>query len=168
MAPRALVLVVVLVLGLHAAGCPKAFECGGLSTDPPGDVAQGKAKATRSDNAAFAVDATWGPGSNASIDMGGLDLTVAKDETGTDFDSLVADGAFPICVPLASRSDSSGVANLLASPHAFISDATHTGDVAVLGLDGDFLQGRFKVDMVSSDGASTLSFTDGAFQARRR
>jgi hypothetical protein len=164
----ALVVAVVVVVPAFAGGCPKSLDCGGLSSEPPADLADGKAKAVRSDNAAFDEDATWAPGSNASVDMGGLDLTVAKDETGTPFDDLVGDGAFPICVPLASRSDTTGVANLLASPHSFLSDATHTGNVALLQLDGDLLLGRFAVDMVSSDGAQTLSFTDGAFSARRR
>ncbi len=155
-----------LVTAGLTAGCPKAVDCGGLSTDPP-DVADGKGTATRSDGAAFDGTASWGPGSNASVDVGVLDMVIAVDETGTDLDTLVGDGAFPICVPQASRSDKSGAANLLEGG-SFITDDAHTGDVLLLGVDGDILTGRFAFDMVSGDGASTLSFTDGAFKATRR
>src|ERR1044071_565028 len=118
--------IVAVVVSL-ASGCPKVVDCGGLSNDPP-TVDGGKGTATRSDGAPFNEGATWAPGTSASIDIGVLDMIIAKDETGSDFDTLTGDGAFPICIPLAERGASSGAANLLEGS-SFVSDASHTGDV---------------------------------------
>ena len=57
-----------------------------------------------------------------------------------------------------------GQANLVDG--GFVTDATHTGGVAILGKDGDTLIGRFSFDLVS--GAGQLSFTDGAFRLPQR
>jgi len=156
----------VVVVVAYASGCPKVVDCGGLSNDPP-TVDDGKGTATRSDGDAFNEQASWAPGTSASIDIGLLDMIIAKDETGSDFDTLTSDGAFPICIPLGEQSGTTGKANLLEG-NSIVSDATHTGNVLVIALDGNFLVGRFNAELVSSDGASTIEFTDGAFKATRR
>ncbi len=38
----------------------------------------------------------------------------------------------------------------------------------ILGVDGDILSGRFAMDLVSSDGSTTLTFSDGSFKAKRQ
>jgi hypothetical protein len=157
---------VAAVVVVLAAGCPRAVECGGLSSDAP-SVDAGKGKATRSDGADFTNEAaSWESGGSASVDVGVLDMIIAKDATGTDFDSLVADGALPICIPQAARSDTSGAANLVEG--GFVTDATHTGNVLVISVDADNMLGRFAMELVSPDGTSTLTFSDGEFNAARR
>jgi hypothetical protein len=149
-----------------AAGCPgfPAQFCD-LSTATP-DVADGTGQATRSDGASFTgQDASWAPGSNGSVTVGLLDMITAKDQTGTDTEQLIADGAFPICVTLAERSDTSGSA--LFNDGGFASNADHTGNVVIIGEEGGFLLGRFQVDLADGSNAN-LSFTDGQFKARRR
>jgi hypothetical protein len=163
---RPVVVVLSLAALAPALGCPVTPECGGLSTEVP-DVGDGRGQAERADGEPFDEDASWAPGSNASVTIGLLDMIVAKDATGTDLDTLLEDGALPICVPLADRSDSSGNAVYNESP-GFVSDAAHTGNVFILEKDGDFLVGRFQVDLVNSGSAQTLSFDDGVFRARRR
>jgi hypothetical protein len=59
---------------------------------------------------------------------------------------LIEAAAFPICVPIGDRSETSGSANLVGG--GFVSDATHTGGVAILGREGDTLLGRFAFDLV--------------------
>jgi hypothetical protein len=153
-----------------SSGCVKAFDCGGLSTDAP-NVESGKGSATRSDNGAVSGNATWASGSFAAVDItlgGAFDLPISKDVTGTDLDSLVSDGAFPICIGFADNSGTTREAQLQNSP-TFLTDATHTGNAALLKLEGNNLVGRFVVHLVSSQDASkTLDVTDGAFNATRR
>ena len=156
----------LLLLPLLALGCPAnlASVCD-LPTDLPTDVDDGRGKATRSDGAAFNELASWSPGTNASVDVGLLDMILAKDETGTDFDQLVGDNAFPFCVRLGARGDKTGQAD--DNESASVSDATHTGGVAVLKLDANTLIGRFQVTVVNSGTGAVISFTDGAFKAHR-
>ena len=155
---------------LLASGCPSTFDCGGISTDAP-TVDTGRGTATRSDNGAVTGAAQWQSGSFASVDItlgDALDLGVAKDVTGTDLDSLVSDGAFPICIGFGEANGTDQSALLLSSP-SFKSDAAHTGHAALLKLDGNELIGRFTVQLVDSQDASkTLDITDGAFSATRR
>ena len=148
------------------AGCPNfPSEMCGVSTAAP-DVADGTGEATRSDGDAFtSQDASWAPGSSASVTVGLLDMIIAKDQTGTDTENLIADGAFPICVTLGERSESSGSA--LLNGGSFASDAGHNGAVVIIAEEGGFLAGRFEVDLLDGGGAN-LSFTDGQFKARRR
>ena len=165
-----LLLAFVCPIAVLASGCPKAFDCGGLSTDlPTGDA--GKGSATRSDNGQVSGNATWASGSFAAVDItlgDALDLGLAKDVTGTDLDSLVSDGAFPICVGFADAGTTTQSALLLSSP-SFKSDATHTGNAALLKLDGNNLIGRFVVHLVNSqDATKTLDISDGVFNATRR
>lgn len=151
---------------LALSGCPGfPSEFCDLSTAAP-DVSDSTGTATRSDGEAFSgVDASWAPGSSASVTLGLLDLTIAKDENGVDSEDLIADGAFPICVRLAERSETSGSA--LLNGGSFATDASHTGSVVIIGEEGGFLLGRFEVDLQDGSGAN-LSFTDGQFKARRR
>lgn len=155
---------IVVTVALAASGCPKAVDCGGLSEAEP-DVAEGKGTATRSDGVAFSKDAFWSPGTNASIDVGTLDMKVANDETGSSFDQLVADGALPICVPLAERAANAGAGNFVET--GAVTDASHTGHVLIIKNDGTLLTARFAMDLKQPDG-STLSFTDGKVRARRQ
>lgn len=136
-----------------------------ISTAAP-DVADGTGEATRSDGDAFSgQDASWAPGSSGSVTLGLLDMVIAKDQTGTDTEDLIADGAFPFCVTLAERSETSGSA--LLNGGSFQTNADHTGSVVISGEEGGFLLGRFEVDLADGSGTS-LSFTDGQFKARRR
>lgn len=153
----------LLPLALFLGGCPAELDaiCGVPTTAP--DVPDGRGTAQQ-DGASFDEQASWSPGSNASITIGDLDMIVAVDETGTSFDQLLEDGALPFCVPLGERSEKSGSANLVS--RGLVSDATHTGGVAVLAKEGDILVGRFAVDVAG--GGETVSFTEGQFRAKRR
>jgi hypothetical protein len=62
------------------------------------------------------------------------------------------------------RGEDSGQANLVEG--GFVTDATHTGGVAILGKEGDNLIGRFSFELVSGDGE--LSFDDGVFNVPQR
>lgn len=148
------------------SACPVfPSEVCGISTAQP-NVADGTGQATRSDGDAFTgQDASWAPGSSASVTVGLLDMIIAKDQTGTDTEDLIADAAFPICVKLAERSETSGSA--LLNGGSFQSSADHTGAIAIIDEEGGFLLGRFAVDLTDGSGAN-LSFSDGQFKARRR
>jgi hypothetical protein len=152
---------------MFASGCPAAFECGGLSKDPPTDVSTGKGFATRSDGATLNGAASWSSGSLGSVDVASLDMGIAKDVTGSDLDTLVSDGAFPICISLGAPGTNSQAANLLESP-SLESDATHTGNLALVKLNGNELLGRFQVNMTAANGAKTVNITNGEFSATRR
>ena len=151
---------------LLLSACPVfPSEVCGISTAAP-DVGDGVGEATRSDGASFSdQDASWAPGSSASVTVGLLDMIIAKDQTGTDTEDLIADGAFPICVKLAERSETSGSA--LLNGGSFQSNADHTGAVVISDEEGGFLLGRFAVDLTDGSGAN-LSFSDGQCKARRR
>jgi hypothetical protein len=159
--------VVVVPVVLSSACPPPVAEVCGLSSTPPStdDVADGRGKATRSDGAAFDVEGTWAPAPASSLVLGTLSMVMQFDETGTAVDELVADGAFPICVPQGERSETSGQANLVDG--GFVTDATHDGGLAILGKDGDLLLGRFAFTLVDQSGA-TLSFEDGVFRVPQR
>jgi hypothetical protein len=94
-----------------------------------------------------------------------LDMIIANDETGGIVDDLIADGAFPICVPQEARSETAGSANLVDG--GFVTDATHKGGVAILAKEGDLLVGRFGFDLIAGDG-TTLTFSEGAFRVPQR
>jgi hypothetical protein len=162
---RILIPVLVVVVAL-ASGCPAAFDCGGLAKEPPTEVSTGKGFATRSDNVTLNGTATWASGTFGAVDVGGLDMPIAHDVTGTALDSLVSDGAFPICVALSEAGSSSSVAQLFGTP-TFKTDASHTGNVALDKLDGEQLLGRFAVNLVSTDGSTTVEVTNGVFSATR-
>lgn len=160
---RAALAIPLVLLGATACDGGVSEVCG-LSTDLP-EVDPGFGAAARSDGQPFNTQASWAPGANASVTIGTLDMIVAKDESGSDFDTLVEDGALPFCVPLGERSPASGNA-VLASPSG-VTNAEQTGGVAILALEGDVLVGRFVVDLALTRGG-TLSFIDGIFRARRR
>ncbi len=152
----------LLPLGLGlTSGCPgPVAESCGQSTALP-NVDDGVGEATRSDGEAFREEGTWAPAPSSSIVLGTLTMTITNDETGGVVDDLIADGAFPICVPMAERSETSGQANLVDV--GLVTDATHTGGLAILGKEGDTLIGRFSFDLTGD-----LSFDDGAFSVPQR
>jgi hypothetical protein len=155
----------VAVVALCSA-CPNqpSESCGQPTTLPTDDdVADGRGTATRSDGEAFDEAGTWNAQS-LSITIGTLDMIVTDDEVGDDVADLIEAAAFPICIPIGERSETSGSANLVDG--GFVSDASHTGGVAILGKDGDTLLGRFSFDLAA--GATTLSFSDGAFRVPQR
>lgn len=148
------------------AGCAEEPEevCG-FDADAP-KTKDGKGSATRSDDEDFTdVAATWSPGANGAVIMGVLSLTIPKDETGADTEQLIADGAFPICIPLGQRGEKSGSANYVDD--GYVSDAEHTGMVALYEEDGGILRGRFEAAMYSEAVDKELSFTDGVFAAEQ-
>ena len=158
---RSLAALVVATLG---AGCPTVSNQCPLPNTAP-DVASGRGEATRSDSAAFNEDASWLPGGLGSVDIGLLSMTIDVDQTGSAVDDLIADAAFPICIPLAEQSATSGSANFIDG--GFITDAAHTGGLLLISNDSDVLAGRFAVDLGNNRGEE-LSFSTGQFRARRR
>jgi hypothetical protein len=155
-----------LLLLLVLAGCPNIpAEVCGLSTTLPDNLADGRGSATRSDGEDFSNEAaSWTPDGDDSLTIGVLDFFIAKETTGLDTEQLIADGAFPICVPLAERSNTSGAANLVSD--GLVTDASHTGGVAILDEDNGFLIGRFEAEL--ANGNAEVAFTDGVFKASRR
>lgn len=157
------------VVCFFVGGCPGPVEeiCGQSTALP--DVASGVAEATRSDGAAFNADAgSWALAPSSSVVIGTLTMIMANDEAGLVVDDLIADGAFPICVPQGARSETSGQANLSDASDSFVTDDAHDGGLALLGKEGDDLIGRFGFDMVSGDGSTTLTLSDGAFRLPQR
>ena len=159
----------VLSLPLVAAflaACPGPPDtvCGQSSTPPTADdVTEGNGRATRSDGAAFDFAGSWSP--NASdVVIGTLTMEMPVDESGLKTTDLIADGAFPICVPMGARSETSGRALL---PPTFGTDNNTSGGLAILDKDGDTLFGRFSFEMTDS-GGTTVSFDDGAFIVDQR
>ncbi len=151
---------------LLCSACPPPSEVCGLTTTPPTDaeVAEGRGKATRSDGQPFDAPGTWSP-TSLSIVIETLDIIASADETGSSVSELIEAAAFPICVPVRDRIETSGFAIL--ADGAFVSDADHTGGVAILGRDGDILVGRFAFDLANPQG-QVLSFSDGAFRVPSR
>jgi hypothetical protein len=147
------------------AACPGPPEeiCGQSTALPTID--EGFGEATRSDGEEFREEGNWGPAPASSITIGTLDMIIANDEEGLAVDDLIADGAFPICVPQRDRSETSGAANLVEG--GFVTNAEHTGGVAILGKEGDVLIGRFGFELVDN-GGTTLTFSDGVFRVPQR
>lgn len=157
-----LLLGLLLVVG---AGCPGApTEICGQSTELP-DIEEGFGKATRSDGVAFEEEGTWAAAPSSSVVIGVLTMIIANDDEGLVVDDLISDGAFPICVPQAARSETAGAANFVDG--GFVTDDTNKGGLAILGKDGDVLIGRFSFDM-AAPGGDTLSFDDGVFRLPQR
>jgi len=151
---------------LLCVACPAPSEiCGQPTTLPTdADVADGRGAATRSDGSAFDEAGSWST-ATLSITMGTLDIIATNDETGSSVAELIEAAAFPICVPMGARSETSGSANLLGD--GFVTDADHTGGVAILGREGDTLLGRFAFELGNPAG-DTLTFSDGAFRLPTR
>lgn len=162
-----LVLLLPLCAVLPAACGPTdpADVCG-LSGVPPtvDEVQDGFGQALK-DGESWKEAGSWGAGPNASIDIGTLSMVIAFDETGTQSSELIARRAFPICVPLGERSPSSGNVSFEG---IYVSDASHTGAVAILGEEDGFLLGRFAVDVVSPNDGSEVSLSEGVFRLERR
>jgi hypothetical protein len=150
---------------LVACPGPPAESCSQSTVLPTDDdVADGRGTATRSDGVAFDEAGSWNP-TTLSVTIGTLDMTVPNDETGDLVADLIGAGAFPICIPIGARSEQTGSANLVDG--GFVSDANHTGGVAILGRDGNTLLGRFSFDLATPSGTE-LTFSDGAFRLPQR
>ncbi len=148
------------------AACPADLtEVCSLSGAVPDNTENGQGSATV-DGTPFDGNANWSPGSTASITVGLLSMIVAKDVTGTDFDALISDGALPICVTQGEQSGTTGAANLV-DDGGFVTDAEHTGNVAILSFADDVLVGRFEVTVVNNANGEVRAFTDGVFAATR-
>jgi hypothetical protein len=147
------------VLGCGPANAGEACGLpGAIPTDS--DLANGQVRALR-DGAEFtASNATWSVGPSAALNAGELTIIIVNDETGSNTESLIGQGAFPLCIDLGERSGSSGNAQLVGT--GFVSDAAHTGSLSILGNDGGMLSGRFEVTL--ADGSATTRFSEGAFR----
>lgn len=150
---------------LSACGPEVTDACGALSGVVPSaaDVAPGALLASL-DQADFTASGTWGDGPNGSIDAGLLSLIIPRDESGTLVSELVGRGAFPICIPLGERSDKSGNATYDST---YVTDANHTGMVAILAEEEGHIVGRFEVNLRSGNGDMT-AFENGRFRLPRR
>lgn len=162
----------LLLVTTFFVGCgPDGEEFCGLSAAVPeeSEVTEGNLRAdfttAEGSEENFAERGTWGPGPSASIEAGFLSLIVARDETGSDVTDLIERGAFPICIPLRDRSDSSGQANYVEG--GFVTNNNATGNLSILGRDGNSIIGRFEALLENTQGQS-LSFTDGAFHVPQR
>ncbi len=165
-------LVSCLVVCAVAVGCgPGEEEFCGLSSALPEEteVSDGNVTAdfTTSDGSEepFIQRGTWGPGPSGSIEAGLLSIIIARDESGTEVGDLVERGAFPICIPLRDRSETSGLANYVEG--GFVTNDTATGNLSILGREGDSIVGRFEALLENSQGQD-LAFTDGAFRVPQR
>lgn len=163
-----LALVVAAPLVLAACGDPAAEVCG-LSTVAPttDEVPDGRGVATRSDGGTFSEDGSWTPGATTEIVLGTLVFTGNLDEAGIAVDELVAAGTFPICQRFGNR-DGEKVGSADFVGENVRTDATHAAAVSILGLDDGMLLGRFEAELVSPDGATTLTLSDGAFRVPQR
>jgi len=145
-------------------GAPGDF-CGASDQVPTEDeVAAGQGVATL-DGDAFSSEGTWGAGPSASIDLGVLSMTIVNDETGAETEDLITRGAFPICVLLGNRSETSGSANYIQG--GFVTSDDVGGSVSILDIQGSNILGRFNVDLQNGGGES-MSFTDGVFNVPQR
>lgn len=155
--------------GLAASACsPDVTEtCGFTQAAPSADeVIDGFVVAALGAER-FEKTGSWSSGTNGDITAGTLSMVIAFDESGTRVDDLVGRGAFPICIPLGARSPQSGNATY---DSRFLSDADHTGMVAIQGQEGAFLTGRFAVTLRDNTdvAAPSIRFEDGAFRIPAR
>ena len=148
-------------------GCgPSLDNACGLSGGVPGDgaPAAGTLQASLDGSPFTQADATWSDDSNGSLVAGTLTIVIAVDETGTSVGELVGRRAFPICVPLGERSETSGQATF---DSAFVTSATSTGSLSILDEADGVITGRFQVDLTSG-GGDARAFDDGVFRASLR
>ena len=114
---------------------------------------------------AFSQRGSWGPGPSASIEAGVLSIIIARDESGVDVTDLIERGAFPICIPLRDRSETSGQANYVDG--GFVTNDGATGNLTILAREGDHIVGRFEAIMENTQGGE-LSFSSCAFRIPQR
>lgn len=164
---RALLLVCLSPLALSLACGPGAEEvCGGLPAAlPTADEVPDGTGSAQLDGAAFTGPASWAPGPNSSLDISTLSIIIAYDESGTETTDLIGRGAFPICVPVGERSPTVSAATY---DGPYITNAEHTGMLAILDEQGGVLVGRFEIDLVENNTGDEITFSDGAFRAERR
>jgi hypothetical protein len=163
--PPALALLALLAAPATGCGPGTPADVCGLSGVMPDveEVGDGRGRALLGGEA-WEANGTWSPGSNASVNLGLLELTVPRDETGTDTSDLIARRAFPICITLGERSNTSGSATFEGR---FLTTAAHGGSAAVLGEQGGFLLGRFELELKDNNGVATVVFEGGAFRVPR-
>lgn len=150
-----------LVLLLTSLSCgPNLENACGLSGGIPADLAANTFSASL-DGEAFNESASISLGSNGSITAGLLSIIVAVDESGTAVDELIGRKAFPICVPLAERSVTTGQASF---PPAFITNAQSTGTLSILDEQGGEIFGRFESELADNGGGAPVNFTEGEFR----
>lgn len=155
------------MLCVVAACAGPPTEVCGLPTEPPtgAEVRDGFGSATRTSGPPFEEEGSWAPAPSSSIVIGTLTFTIVREETGLFVDDLIADGAFPICVPLGEQGPQSGSANVVDG--GFVTDGEHEGGLALLGQDDGLLLGRFEMDLANPSG-ETLTFSDGVFRVPQR
>jgi hypothetical protein len=127
------------------------------------DVGDGRGLAQK-DGETFNEAGTYSTGS-MSVTIGLLDMTVDRTEEGDSVRTLFEDDAFPICVKVRDRSETSGQVNFVDG--GFVTDASHTGSVSMLSLEDGILTGRFSFTLANTAG-SEMTFEDGVFRVGAR
>jgi hypothetical protein len=156
-----LILAMVLFGTLSACDDRPTEACGLDATPVAADaVRQGRGRATQSDGNVLDATASWAPSPSKSLTVGTLDMQLIADENGVAVEKLIADGAFPICVPLADRSATQGLANY--AEKGIVTTAANTGKLVITDNTDGYLGGRFQINFGS------LQISDGIFRASRR
>jgi hypothetical protein len=107
---------------------------------------------------------SWSDGSNGDITFGTVSMVIAKAQNGEETAALIAASSFPICIPLGERSEQSGNAT---DSGTFVTDAEHTGMVAILGQENDEIIGRFQLVMGNASG-EIRDLQEGLFRVPQR
>jgi len=107
---------------------------------------------------------SWSDGSNGDITFGTISMVIAKAQNGDETAELITASSFPICIPLGERSEQSGNAT---DSGTFVTDAAHTGMVAILGKENDEIIGRFQLVMGNASG-ETRDLQEGLFRVPQR
>jgi hypothetical protein len=107
---------------------------------------------------------TWSDGSNGDITFGTISMVIAKSQNGEDTADLITANTFPICIPLGERSEQGGNAT---DTGTFVTDAMHTGMIAILGQENGEIVGRFQVVMGNASG-EIRDLQEGLFRVPQR
>lgn len=129
-----------------------------LAEIPSAQVSWNEAGITQTDTG------TWSDGSNGDITFGTISMVIAKSQNGEETASLISANTFPICIPLGERSEQSGNAT---DTGTFVTDAMHTGMIAILGQENGEIIGRFHVVMGNASG-EIRDLQDGLFRVPQR
>jgi hypothetical protein len=154
------------LLSLALVGCGPDINnaCGLTGGIPSEDEAPSGRLVATLDGQPFSQAATWSDGPNGSLDSGTLTAIITVDQSGTDVPDLIGRRAFPICVPLGERSETSGQATFDGS---FVTNASNTGNLSILDEADGIIVGRIAVTLGEA-GGDTHVFADGAFRATLR
>jgi hypothetical protein len=157
-----LFLAVGFLLLFSACGDDPPTEACGLDATPiaADAVSQGRGRAERSTGGLFDAVAAWSPAPSKSLTIGTLAIQLIGDEKGVLVDTLIADGAFPICVPLGERSTTQGLANF--AEEGLVTTAQNTGKLVITDNTDGYLGGRFQINF------GTLQFENGVFRASKK